>query len=321
MLDINDFSKKQIVVYAPVKGDKMSFKNDNIVITSNEGKVKYQHTCFRLFMVIVIGDTTVTTGLIRRAKKFGFSVCFMTLGLKLYYIIDAKMDGNTLLRQKQYSYNKGELAHRLIYNKILNECNALRKIRDKTPDIKEGIDYLNGYLARLDEEMPEGNTLLAIEGNAAKTYFARVFNRIRWNGRKPRIKFDYVNSLLDIGYTVLFNFIDAVLQVFGFDTYQGVLHKNFYMRKSLVCDIMEPFRVIVDWKVRKGIQLGQFKESDFVKMGEQWQIEYKKSSQYVGVFMEELLNYKEEIFLYIRSYYRCFMKGKAASEFPMFQYK
>lgn len=104
-------------------------------------------------------------------------------------------------------------------------------------------------------------------------------------------------------------------------TYQGVLHTNFYMRKSLVCDMMEPFRVIIDWKVRKGIQLGQFKESDFIKVGEQWQLEYKKSSQYSGILMEELLDYKEEIFLYVRSYYRCFMKEKDIAEFPMFVYK
>ena len=163
--------------------------------------------------------------------------------------------------------------------------------------------------------------MLAIEGNAAKIYFARIFSVVKWKGRKPRIKFDYINSLLDIGYTLLFNFIDAILQVYGFDTYQGVLHTNFYMRKSLVCDLMEPFRVIIDWKIRKAIRLGQFKEEDFVKVGEQWQLEYKKSSQYSGIFMEELLEYKEEIFFYVRSYYRCFMKDKEIIDYPIFVYK
>lgn len=226
-----------------------------------------------------------------------------------------------MLHKKQYFYDKNDIAKRLIYNKILNQRSALQKIRNKTPDVMEGIGYLDEYLLRLENESFEGSSLLAIEGNAAKIYFARVFNRIKWKGRKPRIKFDYVNSLLDIGYTILFNFIDAILQVFGFDTYQGVLHTNFYMRKSLVCDLMEPFRVIIDWKVRKGIQLGQFKESDFIKVGEQWQLEYKKSSQYSGILMEELLDYKEEIFLFIRAYYRAFMKEKDITEYPIYEYK
>ena len=196
MLDINDFSKKQIIIYEPVRGDKMSFKNDNILISTKDGEAKYQHTCHRIFMVVVIGDTTITTGLIRRAKKFGFSICFMTLGLKLYSVLDSKMEGNTLLHKKQYFYDKNDIAKRLIYNKILNQRNALQKIRNKTPDVTEGIGYLDEYLLKLENETFEGNSLLAIEGNAAKIYFARIFNRIKWKGRKPRIKFDYALVLL-----------------------------------------------------------------------------------------------------------------------------
>lgn len=320
MLDINDFAKKQIVVYAPVWGDKMSFRNDNIIITTKYGEVKFQQTCHTLFMIIVVGDTTITTGLIRRARKFGFSICFFTLGLKLYTIIDSKMEGNTLLHMMQYKYNENLLANKIVFNKVLCERKALNKIRNKTQDVTEGICILDEYLDKLNERELDVNTLLAIEGNAAKVYFSRIFNRINWKGRKPRIKYDYINSLLDIGYTVLFNFIDAILQVYGFDTYKGVLHKNFYMRKSLVCDIMEPFRVIVDWKVRTGIQLEQFKKTDFIKIGEQWHIEYKKSSLYTGIILEEILKYKKEIFLYIRSYYRCFIKDKDIKEYPVFEY-
>ena len=160
--------------------------------------------------------------------------------------------------------------------------------------------------------------ILGIEGNAAKVYFARIFDNVNWKRRQPRIKFDYINSLLDIGYTILFNFIECILSVYDFDVYQGVLHTNFYMRKSLVCDLMEPFRPIIDWRIRKGINLGQFKKDDFVLVGQQWQLEYKKSNIYSMIFLEDLLNNKECIFLYLRSYYRAFMKGKDSSEFPLF---
>ena len=37
------------------------------------------------------------------------------------------------------------------------------------------------------------------------------------------------------------------------DVYCGVLHTMFYMRKSLVCDVMEPFRAIVDEQVKKSL--------------------------------------------------------------------
>ena len=320
MLDINDFKKKQIVVYSPCKGDKLSYQNDNLVIRDGDGKIRYQHTCYRIFMIMVVGDTTITTGLLRRAKKFGFSICFMSMGFKVYSVIGAGVEGNTLLHQKQYSYDGKSLAQLIVHNKIMNQRKAINKIRNKTEDVREGIALLDEILDKLSGQEFEVDSLLGIEGTAAKVYFARIFNRVNWKGRKPRIKFDYINSLLDIGYNLLFNFIDAILQVFGFDTYKGFYHTCFYMRKSLVCDIMEPFRPIIDWKVRTGIQLGQFKKDDFVEIKGQWQLEYKKSSRYAGIFMEELLGYKEEIFLYIRSFYRSFMRGKTIEEYPLFDY-
>lgn len=319
MLDNNDFSKKQILVYSPILGDKISYRNDNLIISSSEGKIKYQQSCYRIFLLLVIGDCSVTTGIIRRSRKFGFSICFMTYSFRFYGAINSGMEGNTYLRKKQYQYEQLELGKHLIINKIANQKKTIEKIRNKTAYEKEGIQKLKEFLDRLNS-MKEinRNDLLGIEGNAAKVYFARIFSKVNWKGRKPRIKYDYVNSLLDIGYTLLFNFIDCILQVFGFDVYQGVLHTCFYMRKSLVCDIMEPFRPIIDWRVRKGIALEQFKKSDFVLIKNQWQLEYKKSALYAAVFMEDIINNKDAIFLYIRSYYRSFMKDRLVSEFPVF---
>ena len=136
----------------------------------------------------------------------------------------------------------------------------------------------------------------------------KIYNQMKML-KKIRKKTDYINSLLDIGYTILFNFIECILNVFGFDVYKGVLHTDFYMRKSLVCDLVEPFRPIIDWKVRTGINLGQFKKDDFIMINNSWQLDYKKSAIYGSVFIEDLLDKKDSIFLYIRSYYRAFMKG------------
>ena len=46
------------------------------------------------------------------------------------------------------------------------------------------------------------------------------------------------------------------------------------MRKSLVCDIMEPIRPIIDYEVRKAINLGQCKIDDFEKYDEHWCLKY-----------------------------------------------
>ena len=104
MLDINDFSKKQIILYAPALGDRLSYRNDNMIISSSDGTVKYQITCYRIFAVIIVGDCSLTTGIIRRAKKFGFSICFMTYSFRFYAKLGAGLEGNTYLHEKQYTY-------------------------------------------------------------------------------------------------------------------------------------------------------------------------------------------------------------------------
>jgi CRISPR-associated protein Cas1 len=318
MLDINEFNKKQIIVFFPAQGDKISYQNDNMVIRDGNRKIKYQLSCYRIFMLIVVGDASFTTGILRRIRKYGITICFMTMGFKVYGMIGSEMQGNTALHKRQYEYNGLEVARHIIGNKIENQRRNLLKMRSKLQDVKDAVNLLEKYRDQVLSQELKRDELIGIEGIASKVYFSRVFNNVKWIGRKPRIKMDYVNALLDIGYTILFNFIDAILSVFGFDVYYGVLHTCFYMRKSLVCDIMEPFRPLVDWQVRKGINLGQFKEDDFKRYNNRWELEYKKSAQYTQALSEIIMKYKDNIFLYVRSYYRCVMKQKNFNEYPIF---
>lgn len=317
MLNANDFKKKQIVFLFTNEGDKLSFLNDNIIVKNKEGGIKYQSTCYRLFMICVVGNISITSGLIQRSKKFGFSICLMTTTFKVYEILGARMEGNTLLRKHQYEYTENDIGRKIEQNKIKNQSQILKNIRGKNQIMKEGIELLDKMVVQLEQQL-EYLEVMGIEGNAARVYFPRVFDNVDWKGRKPRIKNDYVNVTLDIGYTMLFNIVDAILQVYGFDTYYGVFHKCFYMRKSLVCDLMEPIRPVVDYQVRKSINLGQCKENDFEVINNRWCLKYKSNPQYIQFLMNAILEYKDDIFLYIQQYYRFFMKRKSVSEIPMF---
>lgn len=317
MLNANDFKKKQIIFLFTNEGDKLSFLNDNIIVKNKEGEIKYQSTCYRLFMTCVVGNISITSGLIQRSKKFGFSICLMTTTFKMYEILGARMEGNTLLRKHQYEYEENDIGRKIEQNKIKNQSQILKNIRGKNQIMKEGIELLDKMVVQLEQPL-EYLEVMGIEGNAARVYFSRVFDNVDWKGRKPRIKNDYVNVTLDIGYTMLFNIVDAILQVYGFDTYYGVFHKCFYMRKSLVCDLMEPIRPVVDYQVRKSINLGQCKENDFEVINNRWCLKYKSNPQYIQFLMNAILEYKDDIFLYIQQYYRFFMKRKSVSEIPVF---
>lgn len=315
MLTEPDFLEKKIIVIMSHLGDKISLKNDNIIVNDFNGKVKFQMSCYKLFAIFVVGGFNITTGIIEKSKKFGFSIVLFTLNFKIYSTINFSLEGNTLLRKKQYlSERTDEIAKAIIINKIENQKNFLKKMRDKT--INDGISILNEYVEKLNSMKPNTYEVMGIEGNAAKVYFNRMFKDLEWKGRQPRVKRDKINLFLDIGYTVLFNYIEGILNIYGFDIYKGNLHKEFYKRKSLVCDIIEPFRVIVDYRVKKGFKLNQFEKYTYTIDNGQYHVTWKDGIDFMIIILEEIDIYKANIFKYIQSYYRWIMKDKKIEDFP-----
>lgn len=253
-------------------------------------------------------------------KKFGFFIALMTPGYRLYGLIGAEKDGNTMLKKKQYHYEGLDLAKHITDNKLANQQLLLMGMRNKAESTRQAITAITQYREQL-KTAATLNELMAYEGLAAKQYFKNYFNNIDWQGRQPRIKRDMTNATLDIGYTLLFAFIEALLCSYGFDTYCGVMHRQFYMRKSLVCDLVEPFRVIIDHSVKKAINLRQIQEKDFTVVQNQYRLNWDKSSSYVQFLMMPIIEEKDEIFLYVQNYYRAFMKELPAEAYPVWNWE
>lgn len=319
MINVNEFEKKQIVFAFLNEGEKVAFSNDNIIIKDKNGLTKHQSSCYRLFMLFVIGHISITDVLIQKSHQFNFAIILMTSSMKVYDFIGGKMEGNVLLRKYQYAYNDTAIAKQILLNKLENQQLLLSYQRNKNEDVKNAIKQIEEYKHNLQEYCNDIQSMLGFEGSAARLYFKNHFNNIEWHGRKPRIKNDFVNSTLDIGYTILFNFIEAILNVYGFDVYCGFLHKQFYLRKSLVCDIIEPFRPLIDREVKKSINLGQFKENDFKIINRRYILKWEQNAKYVSVLMQPILENKKSIFLYVQTFYRVFMKQKDISMYPVFK--
>lgn len=318
MMSSRDFEYKQMAFVFTNNGEKISFKNDNLLITDENGKTKHQSTCYRLFILFICGDYCITTGLLDRANKFGFNIVLMSPNLRITKIIPSKAEGNVLLRRKQYEYNRTDIAAHVISNKIHNQNAILKKKRNKTDDEKDVIQKLKQFEKDVLKPDLSVQEIMGIEGISAKLYFQSLFKSYNWTARRPRVKHDITNTLMDIGYTILFNIINALLEMYGFDVYVGILHTQFFHRKSLVCDLEEPFRPIVDQAILKAMNLGQVSEKDFWKNQNQYILPWKNSKKYVGLILEAIIEYKNEIFIYLQSYYRAFMRNKNTEDFPFF---
>lgn len=321
MMSTRDFEYKQIAFVFTSRGEKISFKNDNLLVSDADGNTKHQSTCYRLFLLFICGDYSITSGLLERANKFGFNIVLMTPNLRVTKIIPSKAEGNVLLRKKQYAYDKTDIAAHVIANKIRNQNALLKKKRQKSEDEKEAIKKLKQFEKDVMQPNLSVQEIMGIEGISAKIYFKSLFKNYNWSARRPRTKHDITNCLMDIGYTILFNVVNALLEMYGFDVYVGILHTQFFHRKSLVCDLEEPFRPIIDEAIIKALNLSQVHEKDFWKNQEQYILPWKNSAPYIELFIKAIIEYKDEIFIYIQSYYRAFMRDKPVANFPTFEFE
>ena len=322
MLSLPDFKYKQLLVYNAIENEdeRLRFKLDNIVVEDKDGKTKMQHSMHRIFALFVIGPMSFTNYAVKKSKQFGFPIIMMSQNLHVDAYFNNRADGNFLLRKKQYLYSDEfnlEIAKKLIQLKINNQIRLLKSLRYRSEELNQSIDVLEAINILYAENSSE---LMGYEGNASKLFFEAYFKPMNWNRREPRCKSDIYNLLLDIGYTYLFNFIEAMLGLYGFDVYCGVLHKFFYQRKSLACDLVESFRCIIDQRIRKAFNLKQIHEEDFFKKNGAYFLQYKKQSHYAGLFLKDILERKEEIFLFIQRYYRWFMDPENPNrDFPSFE--
>lgn len=320
MLSLPDFQYKQTAIH--VSGgsrEKLRFKADNIVIENEDGKIIFQHSCHRLFALFIIGETTLTTPVLHHAIKFGFPIIILNRNMKVVARINSGAEGNTLLRQKQYALDAAkhlETSKALLNLKIRNQASLLTQLRYLSVEDRKILNELLECNVNTAETISE---LLGIEGNASKKFFHAYFRPLQWKRREPRCRQDINNLLLDMGYTYLFNFIEGLLCIYGFDIYCGVCHTLFYQRKSLVCDIMEPFRCIIDRRLRKAHNLGQIDEKDFFIQEHRYNLQWKSQQKYIRLFMKDIIEEKEQLFMFCRDYYRWFMKDLPISQFPEYK--
>jgi CRISP-associated protein Cas1 len=125
---------------------------------------------------------------------------------------------------------KNDIWQKILKDKITNQALMIKKIDEDKYNIL--IDYV-------DDVVKEDKTNR--EGHAARVYFNTLFgkNFIR-NSDTP------INAALNYGYAILLSTINKEVINNGYLTQLGINHKNEFNEYNLSCDLMEPFRVIVD---------------------------------------------------------------------------
>lgn len=308
MLSIPDFKQKQFVFIDSTQRKQMSLRSSNLLIKDEDWKTVQQISLQKIFVIFVLWDFTITSKLVDKLIWFGICIYVLWYNLRPKFMINEALQGNFLLREKQYFCNNQlKISKQIIKNKTNNQIELLKKIRNKNSDLTVCIDRIQTLIDKID--LVEWlDSLRWIEWNIAKLFFQRYFSDMGRIRRMPRTRADIINFLLDIGYTYLFYFIESNLNLYWFDIYKWVFHTQFYERKSLVCDLQEPFRCIIDKKIRKMYNLGQISNDDFVFKKWTYTLPFSNQKKYTRLFLQAILEHKIEIFKYIRWYYLAIMK-------------
>lgn len=126
--------------------------------------------------------------------------------------------------------DKDKLWSKIVKNKIVNQAMMLRKIDS------DKYDLILSYV----EDVTIGDKTNR-EGHSAKVYFNALYGMdfIRNNN-------DSINAALNYGYAILLSTVNKEIVSNGYLTQLGIHHKNEFNEFNLTCDLMEPFRVIID---------------------------------------------------------------------------
>jgi CRISPR-associated endonuclease Cas1 len=320
MFTHKDIELRTIFVINCIENKNLRVESGELLLENSEEKKTLTKLPFqKILALFVIGHITITTPLLDKCTKYGIPIVIMKPNFRPVFFFSITAEANFLLKQKQYNLKDDEIEipKFLVANKIKNQFALLDKTRMKTVIIKDAKQSCQKAISGL-KNVEALDEIMGLEGQVAKLFFAAYFEQNNWKARLPRTKVDPLNATLDIGYTILFNYVEAFVRLFGFDPYIGVYHRLWFKRKSLICDLMEPFRCIIDRQVRKAFNTGQCKTDDFVLIKNEFVLKQEKNADYTKMFYDCLISYKNDVFLFVRSFYRNFMKEAPIERYDMF---
>ena len=129
------------------------------------------------------------------------------------------------------SETKDFLWKEIVKEKIINQANVLKK-QNHLKEYQMLIDYSN------DVQLGDVSNR---EGHSAKVYFNALFEK-----GFSRRNDDFINVVLNYGYSIILATINREIKSLGYLTELGIHHIGESNQFNLSCDLIEPIRPLVD---------------------------------------------------------------------------
>lgn len=177
------------------------------------------------------------------------------------------------LRRKQYAFSRSSDGFKWVQSVILLKLTAqlanLRFVADRKPAEKETTGHDLTEIERTIERLKAVDTydsgclktIRYFEASVAQQYWTIVGRKMpdpfNFEGRTKRNPADPFNACINYLYGMLRNQIETAILSIGLDPALGIMHRDGYKLPSLVFDLIEPFRPIIDRVLIEAIVMGK----------------------------------------------------------------
>ncbi|HEY3885308.1 MAG TPA: CRISPR-associated endonuclease Cas1 [Vicinamibacterales bacterium] len=268
-------------LYITGHGLTVGLRNE-ILQVRDRGGVIQEARLMDVSQLNVFGNVQVTAAAIEGLCRDDKPVAHFSTGGWLHAVTRGMTLKNVFLRRAQFRRADDEafcvlVARDLVATKIRNQRTLLQRNHLEPP--ARALELLK-RLAHSALRAESLDTLLGIEGTAARTYFEQfsgmikvdddkeerpVFEFAHRNRRPPR---DPVNAMLSLAYAMLTRDLVAVCHAVGFDPYIGYFHQPRFGRPALALDLMEGFRpLLADSAALMALNSRMVRPGDFAASG------------------------------------------------------
>lgn len=246
-------------------GTSLNRDNEGFVISTSEGRQRVPAE--GITSIQISKGAQITSDAVMLAVEREIEVVFMDRsGNVIGRIWSPKYGSVSIIRKGQLNFSLSHDAidwiKDVIRRKIENQqalILAMTAHDEPTANrVQTSIRRLEDYctkIAAIDGEVISdiSSTLRGWEGLASKIYFETLNmflpEHYRFEKRSQHPALDVPNAFLNYGYGVLYGKVEGALIKAGIDPYIGVLHRDDYNRPVLVYDVIELYRVWVDYVV------------------------------------------------------------------------
>lgn len=242
-------------------GSSLKRKGDRFLVKAGDRQVAF--SAHKIQSVVVATGAHFSSNVIQLACEHNIDVVFLDkVGQPTARVWQTKMGSTAAIRRRQLETAETDeglsFVSQWTISKLQNQQKFLEQLRQRRPNRDElftspvtMLSESSEKLASLDGTVDQRRgTIMGLEGSAGRAYFlclgALMPAEYQFKGRSRQPAADPFNAMLNYAYGVLYSLVERACVLAGLDPFVGFLHTDNYNKRSLVFDMIEPFRIIAE---------------------------------------------------------------------------